>query len=196
MRQQKITAANCVLIRHWTDSTGKPCLRPLSLSRYRAGIPRSFDVCVRRETAPPPLAVEHCCSEGATSDRPRSISCFAGGTHEAFAPRLPSDQSRAPDHPCSSRVLPPTSVPITHAVSICFSAHGTRGRSACRPESVERLIVLRVAIGPLCSQVSFRPPEARWSRNPACVWLHSRRQSEYIRAAVGRSHDNLPHIRS
>jgi hypothetical protein len=41
------------------------------------------EVCVRRQAAASPPAVGHHCSEGATSDRPRSISSFASGTREA-----------------------------------------------------------------------------------------------------------------
>jgi hypothetical protein len=39
----------------------------------------------------------------------------------SVTPRLPSDLSRAPDHPCSSTgSFPPNSLAITHAVPICF----------------------------------------------------------------------------
>jgi hypothetical protein len=177
---RRLLAATNDSSKHWTQ-LGNLLLRRRSVPQCRGGTKLAFGAS---------------CSEGVTSDRPRSISCFVAGTHEAhLGHACRSIKAERPITRAAQGSLPPPLSRSPTLFSICFSTHGTHGRSVCRQESVERLIVLRVAIGPICSQILFRLPEARWSRNPACVWLHSPRLSEYTRAAGGRSHDNLRHIR-
>jgi hypothetical protein len=171
-------------------------LRRLSLPPCRAGTKLWSGVCVRRQAAPPPPAVEHHCSKGATSDRPRSISCFAGGTHEArLRHACRPIKAERPITRAAQGSLPP---PLSRSPTLFRSAFNPRHPRYIRLPSRKRRASDRRSScdWTLCSQVSFRPPEARWSRNPACVWLHSQRQSEYIRAAGEHSHDNLRHIQS
>src|SRR5262249_32224726 len=89
-------------------------------------------------------------SEGATSDRPRFISFFRQRHPRGLSLRHACHPIKAerPITRAAQQVLYPNSVAITHVVFDLLSTPGTRGNSACRPESVVRLIVVRVEIGP------------------------------------------------